>query len=70
MVIDRHSNTKNDLTTRLQGCACINGKFSSRRGQIPIQKIGLTTTCMAAQNDERIIGLRGFEIKYTPSYGN
>lgn len=37
--------------------------------EIPLQKIGLTATCKAAQNDERIIGLRGFEIKYTPSCG-
>lgn len=43
--------------------------FSSRHGQIPVQKIGLTTTCMATQNDERMIGLKGFEIKYTPSCG-
>ena len=46
-----------------------NGVFSARYGQIPLQKIGLTTTCMASQNDERMIGLRGFEIKYIPSCG-
>ena len=61
----------NDLTNNkhLRPYMCNKGMFSAHNGQIPLQKIGLTTTCMATQNDERMIGLRGFEIKYTPSCG-
>ncbi|XP_078356644.1 uncharacterized protein LOC144641508 [Oculina patagonica] len=37
--------------------------------EVPCQRIGLTTTCKATQSDDRMIGHRGFEISYTPSYG-
>jgi len=36
--------------------------------EVPLQRIGLTATCKASQNDERIIGHHGFEIQYRPNY--
>lgn len=38
--------------------------------EIPRQSIGLTTTCKAIQDDDRMIGHQGFEITYRPSSGD
>ena len=37
--------------------------------QVPLQKIGLTTTCKRSQEDDSFIGLHGFEIEYRPNCG-
>lgn len=37
--------------------------------QVPLQAIGLTATCKAAQANRGITGHYGFDIKYRPHYG-